>query len=205
VIVGLCVAVLLLVKVSYHAQHEFARGQTAEARGEIQQAIVHYERAIKWYTPLSKVVGLAVERLWALGATAEQQAEFALALEAYEALRASLYATQSFYVPYKDWIVRSEEKIALLMARRAPATQHAPERLPHEVARFTAMLQRDTAPHPGWTMLIELGFFGWVGCTILLIWHATSLQGVWVWQHGIGWGSGIVICFAIWLIGMWLA
>ena len=117
-IVGLLVifVVILYAKVAYKPP-KFALGEDAYAHGEYKRAITHYERTIKWYTPLSAVVQRAVERLWQLGTEAETRGEISLALEAYQTLRSSLYAVQSFYIPYQNWIPKSEARIAPLLAR----------------------------------------------------------------------------------------
>ena len=56
-IVGLLVVfvVILYAKVAYNARQEFALGEDAYTHGEYKRAITHYERTIKWYTPLSTV------------------------------------------------------------------------------------------------------------------------------------------------------
>src|SRR5262249_57701527 len=87
----LFIFVMLLMKTIYRAKQEFVNGEQAFTHGEYEVAITHYERAIKWYTPFSKTVQLAVERLWQLGTEAESRGNWRLALEAYQSLRASLY------------------------------------------------------------------------------------------------------------------
>ena len=70
-------------------RQDFARGEEAYTHGQYKDAITRYERAIKWYTPFSKTVRLAVERLWQLGTEAETRGDWHLALEAYQSLRSS--------------------------------------------------------------------------------------------------------------------
>src|SRR6266851_2122540 len=118
-VLGLLVAfvALLSAETAYNARQGFALGEDSYTHGEYKVAITHYERAIKWYTPWSPVVQRAVARLWQLGTEAEARGEVSLALEAYHTLRSSLYAVQSFYVPYQSWIAKSEERIAPLLAK----------------------------------------------------------------------------------------
>src|ERR1043166_5551209 len=92
---------LLYAKTAYNARQEFALAEEAYTQGQYTVAVTHYERAIKWYTPWSAVVRRAVERLWQLGTEAEARGEVPLALAAYQTLRSSLYAVQSFYIPYQ--------------------------------------------------------------------------------------------------------
>ena len=58
---------LLYAKTAYNSRQAFALGEDAYTHGEYKRAITHYERTIKWYTPLSTVVQRAVERLWRHG------------------------------------------------------------------------------------------------------------------------------------------
>ena len=99
---------VLVVKVTYNARQEFAHGEEEYTRGAYDVAITHYERAIKWYTPFSKTVRMAVERLWQLGTEAETRGDWHLALEAYQSLRSSLYAVQSFSSPTRAGFPRAK-------------------------------------------------------------------------------------------------
>ena len=158
--VMLFLAAVLVVKVTYNARQEFARGEDAYTYGAYNAAITHYERAIKWYTPLNATVRQAVERLWQLGTEAETRGDWRLALEAYQSLRASLYAVQSFYMPYQSWIPKSEERIASLLAKTKAGEAPKADTLAQDTARFAMQLQRPVGPHLGWSILLEIGFLG---------------------------------------------
>jgi hypothetical protein len=196
---------LLYAKVAYNSRQDFVLGEDAYTHGEYKRAITHYERTIKWYTPLSTVVQRAVERLWQLGTEAEARGELSLALEAYQTLRSSLYAVQSFYIPYQSWIPKSEERIAPLLAKTKAGEEPNADKLAQDTARFAMQLQRHVGPHLGWSILLEIGFLGWVSATIGLIWYVVDEAGNFVRRQGLLWGSLIAIFFALWLIGMRLA
>ena len=203
-VLGLLVAfvALLYAKTAYNARQDFALGEESYTHGEYKVAITHYERAIKWYTPLSPVVQRAVERLWQLGTEAEARGEVSLALEAYQTLRSSLYAVQSFYVPYQSWIAKSEERIAPLLAKTRAGEEQGEDKLAQDTARFAMQFQRHVGPYLGWSILVELGFLGWIGATVGLIWYVVDEQGNVVRRQGFLWGSLIAVFFALWLIGM---
>ena len=194
--------VILYAKVAYNASQDFALGEDAYTHGEYKRAITHYERTIKWYTPLSSAVQRAVERLWQLGTEAEARGELSLALEAYQTLRSSLYAVQSFYIPYQSWIPKSEARIAPLLAKTKAGEEHNEDQLAQDTARFAMQLQRHVGPHLGWSILLEIGFLGWVGATVCLIWYVVDETGNFAQRQGLLWGSLIAFFFALWLIGM---
>jgi len=193
---------MLYVKTAYNSRQAFALGEDAYAHGEYKAAMTHYERTIKWYTPRSPVVRRAVERLWQLGTEAEARGEVSLALEAYQTLRSSLYAVRSFYIPYHSWIPKSEERIAPLLAKTKAGTAPQEDRVAQDTARFAMQLQRHVGPHLGWSIVVEIGFLGWVGAAVGLIWHVVDRQGKFAPQQGLLWGSVLAICFALWLMGM---
>jgi hypothetical protein len=193
---------LLYAKTAYNSRQDFTLGEDAYTHGEYKQAITHYERTIKWYTPLSTVVQRAVERLWQLGTEAEARGELSLALEAYQTLRSSLYAVQSFYIPYQSWIPKSEERIAPLLAKTQAGEEPKADKLAQDTARFAMQLQRHVGPHLGWSILLEIGFLGWVGAAVGLIWYVVDEAGHFARRQGLLWGSLIAVFFALWLIGM---
>jgi len=198
----LFVSVMLLMKTIFNARQEFAYGEQAFTRGEYAVAITHYERTIKWYTPFSKTIRHAVERLWQLGTEAETRGEWHLALEAYQSLRASLYAVQSFYIPYQSWIPKTEERIAPLLAQTKAGQESNADKLAQDTARFAMQLQRHVGPHLGWSILVEIGFLGWVGATVGLIWYVVDEAGHFARRQGLLWSGLIAIFFALWLISM---
>ncbi len=193
---------LLYAKAAYNSRQDFALGEEAYTQGAYKVAITHYERAIKWYTPFSNVVRLAVERLWQLGTAAEARGDVSLALEAYQTLRSSLYAVQSFYIPYQSWIPKSEARIAPLLAKTKAGAEQGEDKLAQDTTRFAMQLQRHVGPYLGWSVLVELGFLGWVGATVGLIWYVVDAQGNFAPRQGLLWGSLIALFFALWLISM---
>jgi hypothetical protein len=146
-----------------------------------------------------------VEHLWQLGTEAETRGDWHLALTAYQALRASLYAVQSFYIPYQSWIPKTEERIAPLLARTKAGAEPNAAKLRQDAARFAMQLQRPVRLHLGWSILVEVGFLGWVGATVGLIWYVMNEAGRFARRQGLLWGSLMAVCFALWLIGMRLA
>lgn len=199
------VVIVTVISVSVHSRQELSRAEEAYTNKEWQRAIIHYERTIKWYTPFGTSVSLAVNRLWELATDAEQRHDLPLALEAYSSLRSGLYAVESWYVPYREWIPRCEEKMASLMASTRAAEASTEETVTQATARFSAQLQRRTAPHIGWSIVTEVGFFGWVGATMFFILRAFSAQGTLLWRQGLLWGSSIVLFFMVWIVGMLFA
>ncbi len=117
-LVTVAIAVALLWGNTLARQHEqFARGETARARGDMIAAIAGYEAAMHMYTPAGSLVERAAERLWSLGEGFERQGDRERALIAYRSLRSSCYAVRGLTQPGKAWIERCDRKIAMLIVK----------------------------------------------------------------------------------------
>ena len=196
---------LFFIKVKKETRQEFARAESELHKGRLRESVVHYERTIMWYTPFSREVGRSVSRLWDIGRQAEANLDASLALYAYRSLRASLYGTLSFYQPYEDWIAKCDARIVHLMAVEKAGPGAQPAEIEQHRVRYARMHARKLGPTLGGTILTEIGFFGWVGGTLGFIWYGLSPQGKWLLRPCIWWGSGVLMCFATWIIGLLLA
>lgn len=184
---------LFFIKVKRESRQELARAESELQSGRVQESVVHYERAIMWYTPWGSEVRRAIKRLWDIGYQAEANQDASLALYAYRSLRASLYGTRSFYQPYEDWIAKSEARIVKLMAIEKAGPSADPAEVEKHRVRYARMHKRNLDPTLIGTLLTELGFFGWIGTTLGLIWYGMSPQGRWLWRPCMLWGSGIIV------------
>ncbi|MDH3975997.1 MAG: hypothetical protein OEV42_17115 [Deltaproteobacteria bacterium] len=120
-VIGQLVAVLLVMFVmiwgrAYYSQQKFyADGEVALAAKNYKDATTGYEWAIRMYTPFSGKVKDSCEKLWFIGNEYEKQGKLDWALITYRSLRSSIYAIKSFYMPYKEWIPKTDAKIAKIL------------------------------------------------------------------------------------------
>ena len=102
---------------AYYSQRQFYNeGEAALKAKNYKEAITGYEWAIRMYTPFSGNVEDACEKLWQIGNEYEKMARPDWALIAYRSLRSSIYAIESLYSPYAEWIPKTDEKIAQMLA-----------------------------------------------------------------------------------------
>ncbi len=196
---------IFFFKVRIESRQEYARAETELQAGRPREAVVHYEHTIKWYTPFSRDVHRAVNRLWDIGVQADADQDASLALYAYRSLRAGLYATRSFYQPYEDWIPKCEVRIADLMAIEKAGPKAKPSEVDQHRERYARMFLREVGPTLGGRLLTIIGFFGWVGTTLGFIWYGSSGPDKWLLRPCVLWGSGVVIFFTTWVFGLLLA
>ncbi len=194
---------LVILKVFISSQQEFSLAETAYAQKDIRTAITHYERAIFWYLPVGGYVEPSAKQLWKI-AEALESTDKTLALEAYRILRSAFYATRSFYTPGQEWISRANPKIALLMAEDTNYSEADRKKsIEQKTEEALAILERPLKPDPFWSIILEIGFLGWVSGVLIFIWRAFREGSTQIiLKRGILWGTVIIVFYALWIIGM---
>lgn len=118
----ICVFMVILLffvylRVLIGQYREFKKAEEAYANLNFKDAVVYYETAILFYTPVSPYLDKAIERMFEIALKYEQKGEYDYALDVYENLRSSLYATKSFYQPYPHVISACDRKISELLGK----------------------------------------------------------------------------------------
>ncbi len=204
---GLLIAlavVFLLLRVLWGGRAECHRAEAEIEAGRPYQAVIHYERAVRWYLPGSPYGARAVEALWSLGEEAEAGDDPELALFAYRGLRGAGYATRSFYQPYPARIAAAEERIAALIAADPVAAWPDRSRSPEERrAEVLANLRDHQDPATGWVIVLELGFLAWLGGGAALAWRlgreGRRRRTTWLLI------ATVAVGYVLWILGMWRA
>ncbi|MFH1262254.1 MAG: hypothetical protein V1495_02250 [Pseudomonadota bacterium] len=195
-ILAACVA----IKVLYESRREWNEGWTAVRAGRTEDAILHLERAIHWYLPGNPFTGKAVRALWEIGQGAEAS-DPARALLAYDALRGSLHSIRSFYWPYREWIEKSNERIAQL--RASEESKRDPSRPFEKALEFHRQVLIPTdRPRIGWVLWAQLGFWGWIGSVVGWIFRGFDREGRMQMRRSLPWITALVLFFTVWVIGL---
>ena len=53
-----------------------------------------------------------------------------------------------------------------------------------------------------WSIILEIGFFGWIGSTIAFIFQGISQDDKLIKGKALFWGIMIVLFYALWIMGM---
>jgi len=181
------------------------QGERHFKKQEYVSAVTFFDRSIRWYAPFNPYVRKSVERLWEIGTQAEKEGNTRLALIAMRTIRRGFYTARSFYTPGKDWIDKCDGKIDQLMELDPTSESPAAELRPSD--GYPRRNQTVTAPGTVWSIILELGFLGWVGSMIGFIVFACkgNRRAKISTLPALLWGSLASICFAVWLIGLWRA
>jgi len=203
ILLGVMGLALFYGKVFYYSGEEYRKGEDAFRQGDFNKALLHYDRAIHWYTPWSSSVERSIRRLWEMGEKLEEKGDQKTALEVYWALRSSLYGVRSFYTPKHEWIEKANERIASIWAGQEPVPAEEKKITPAErKERYLAALKKDWAPKVGWAAATEIGFFGWVISALVFIFTFVRKGGGLAMGKALFWGGCILIFYVLWVIGM---
>ena len=203
--VSLFILFLLLVftKVIINARKEYQEGDKFLRAKDCKQAIIHFNRAIHWYSPGSKPVTNSIQALWKIGTHAENQGDFDLALDAFQSITSSLYSARSFYTPHQEWIAKGEDRIAGIRAKQG-GTRSQNKGVPFEKRKQVAVkiLRMKTEPDVFWSMVVEVGFLGWIGCAIGFILRVFIGEKGFNAKRAVFWGGLIIFFYALWIVAM---
>lgn len=193
---------MLWVRAFYGSMKAFEQGEICLTQNEYIRAVTFFDRSIRWYTPFNPYVRKSAAQLWEIGVQAEREDNIRLALIAMRTIKQGFYAARSFYTPGKDWIEKAQAKIDHL-ADPGVENKGSPGHgdLPHS-APFGAQSPKD--PSIPWSLALELGFFGWIGSVFGFIAFAiTGKERLRIRPSRAAlWGGLVVICFALWVVGM---
>ena len=202
---GIFILFLLLVfaKVTINARSEYQEGNKFFRAKDYKQAIIHFNRAIHWYSPGSKSVKNSIQTLWKIGTEAENQGDVNLALDAFQSITSSLYSARSFYTPHQEWIAKCENRIASI---RAKQEENHPQYkgIPFEKRKEEAIkiLRMKTGPNVFWSVMVEVGFLGWIGCAIGFILRVFIGVKGFNSKRAVFWGALIIFFYALWIVAM---
>ena len=201
--VAFVIVAAVWLKVALEARSEVALGTAAETAGDRESALVHYRRAVHWYSPFSGAVERAVNAISAMARVAEVAGDRVFALDAWRDLRSSLYAIRHVFIPYEDRLRVSEERIAALVAAE-PATiaEDREKSAPVRVGEALTLLRRDNAPSVVWSLLLLAGFGVWISGVFWFILRAIRDDESLDLRRAAYSGGVVVVGMTLWILGL---
>ena len=121
---------------------------------------------------------------------------------AYRTIRRGFHGASHFITPGMAWINKSERKIDTLLG-----SAKREEKIPDETVTLREKIledQKSSSPSVFWTVVLEVGFLGWISSIICLIIFTfgrkkedpfpTFLTFLWI--------TLAVLFFILWIVGM---
>ena len=202
---GLLVILLFLVLVGgrsfYLQRSHFMAAEKYYNEANWKLAIREYDTAMHFYTPWSPYIEKSARKLWQIGEMFEKQDRLDWANIAYSSIRSSFYSSRSLYTPGKFWINKCDEKIADLNVKMLIKEGSLKlEEADAEKMKHLYVMKVDRAPGPFWSILVEIGFFGWLGSVLLIIFKGFSDNGKIHKKFALYSVLSFLLSFTIWVV-----
>jgi hypothetical protein len=166
VLLGVALALaVIVVRLLIDARNAYRNGAAAEQRGEITEAIRFYLDAGRLYVPGSPFTRNALDRLDAIGIALVTKGDYPTARMAFEAERAALLGTRSFYTPYAERLPSLDRRISRLLAA---AEEHSAQTTFEDRVKWHAeRLAERPRPKIPMVLLALLGLAMWVTSAVI--------------------------------------
>ncbi len=194
---------MVWVRAFWGSREAYQQAETYFRNKQYILAITFFDRALHWYTPLNPYVERSAKALWEISELAERKGDSALALVALSALRSGFKGAHTLFTPGTDWVRRCEDRMEKLLqidpaqrdAVAGPAMRAAPDRGGGSAP----------SPDPLWTLVLEIGFLGWIGtviafCVVRLKKGAARVKPVF--SSLLKWTGLFLAFYAMWIAGM---
>jgi hypothetical protein len=205
---GLVLLVILIflfltwVRAFYGSMKAYRTGEEMLEQKQLIRAITYFDRSIHWYTPFNPYVERSARRLWEIGERAKKDGDIKMALIAFRAIRGGFYSASHFATPGKDWIEKSETMITALVLKEEK--DGAGSKAMQKSEEIKVRNEKGSSPDVFWTVVLEVGFMGWVGSLfgfIFVKWGPRKGSEKLLYKTLAPIASAVVF-FAIWIIGM---
>jgi len=167
------------------------------------KAITFFDRSMHWYTPFNPYIERSAEYLSKISEQADQINDDQLSLIALETIRNSFYSSRSFYSPGANWIKRCDDEILnITKDQNENRFKTGDENDDKDKVYRQDIVYNDPAIF--WTIVLEIGLFGWIGAVIGIIFFCLEpplktdkfTHTYWFWI------LFACISYSLWIIGM---
>ena len=112
-VLGVMVIAVTMVwlETGQRAKEAFNEGEKEYKKKDYDMAVVWYGSTIRFYTPGSKWVKKAKERIFEIGKMYEEQSKYKESADTYGEVVHGIYAIRSFYTPHEDWQKQAMKKV----------------------------------------------------------------------------------------------
>jgi hypothetical protein len=196
------VVILLYARAFYGSMRAFHQGETYLNEQQYIRAITFFDRSIHWYTPFNPYIEKSAQCLWEIGINAERKKDTRLALIAYRTIRRGFYAGNSFYTPGKSWIGKCNLKIHELI--QLEQGEESPQGSQIKDKKISHKKQKVPIPNVYWTIILEIGFLGWIGSVIgfIVLGMGRKRDTANLIYSKLLWAAFAIVFFVLWLVGM---
>ena len=194
--------IMVWARAFYGSMQAYKKAEDYLAEHRYIKAITYFDRSIHWYTPFNPYVRKSAQGLWQIGEHAEERGDIKLALIAYRTIRRGFYAASHFITPGKGWVEKCDSRIHKLVRLES---QDRKRGLDFESKKKRILESQKTVPPDiFWSIVLEIGFLGWIGSVIGFIMFAIRRREGHdkLMYSKFLWVVLASVFFALWIVGM---
>lgn len=193
----------VLFKIYLNSKSEWQTAQELVAQNQLSEAVVHFNRSIRWFIPGVSFTERSAQGAWDAAMKLESEGRIEDALTAQRILRSSFFSIRGFRTPGRKWIERCNEKIAALMAGRpAQTSAQKSKSFEQRKAENLELLSRKRAPSRLWAFASEASFLGWIACGLAFIFKGLTPAGQLRKRAALTWTGAFTFFYGVWLVGL---
>ncbi|MDC4223411.1 MAG: hypothetical protein MPW15_04055 [Candidatus Manganitrophus sp.] len=193
---------MIYLKVFLSSRAEFRTAEAAQAKGDDREAIIHYERAILWYLPIGGYVEPSAEALWKLAKSIGGKGQ-EVGLGSVSFLAERLLCNAQFLHSRKRMDRPFGSKDRRDHGAGAPYSEADKKKsVEQRTEEALAILKRPLKLHTGWSIVLEIGFWGWVAGVLLFIMTGFDSENRVIPKRSLVLGGRIIFFYTLWVVGM---
>jgi hypothetical protein len=196
---------VIVVRLLVDSHAAFVRGQAAENRGELTQAIRHYQTAARLYVPGSPYVKHSILRLDVIAVSAIQKSNYSLGRTALEAERAALLGTRSLFIPMANRLPEIERRLSRLLAATEDPNLDPGASFETRSKWHLERLERRPGPRGSYVLMAVFGFGIWIASAVFFLRKALDTNLRLRPRPAMVTSTAFLLGLAIFLVGLRLA
>ncbi len=201
-LIALILLLMVFIRIFIGSFLEYSKANDLKVQGKYDFAVIHYTRAVRWYTPFNPFVKKSLKELSLIASEYEKNNDHINALHTWEDLRSAIYSVRSFYTPFKDYIKISNDRIANIRTNNGISGLAAGNETKSQTRkRILKQLRKDYAPSTFFSILSLLGFFGWIASTLCFIFFVLGSDNA-NRRKALILGVSFFVFYILWLMGL---
>lgn len=193
---------IVTARVLWSARIEWSDAEAKLAAGDGERAVDHFGRAARLYAPGNPWSSRSLDRLEEIARRAERAGDRDAALVAWREIRSSVLATRAVYSPNDARRAEADARIAALAAAlESPALDPGSDEQARRLWHAERLAKTDE-PAVGWTLLLLIGFAGFVGGAIGFLLGAVDEHDRLRGGPALAWAVGVCAGMTLFVLGL---
>ena len=183
----------LWVKVYISSMNDYNHAIRSYEQKEIIKTINYLGRSMHWYAPFNPYVKRSADMLFQISRQAEDRGDLKISFIALNTVKNSIYSIRAAFGVYNNILEESEKRIKRILPKLKEGYDNS----------FHAETEYND-PDLFWTIILEIGLFGWITSTICFICFCLGkgIKSSRFLGRPLFWVPVFCFNYGIWILGM---